>query len=209
MEYVYVVKTTQSNVPKNIQEAMKMSDADLWCKEAMTEIKSLHDLNIYKLVLRSTVRPGQNVISTNCVFKVKENQTYKARLVARGWNQVPGQDCGSTFAPVCRLPSVRMVLAIAAEMDWEVRQLDVNTPFLYSDIEKEVFVAEPPGFETNDNEKVLLVTKLGNSVYGPAQSPGNWFHTIDPVLIPIGFVPLKSDTCIYVCLLYTSPSPRD
>ena len=51
-----------------------------------------------------------------------------------------------------------MVLAIAAEMDWEVRQVDVKTAFLYADIE-EVFVAEPPGFETNDNEKVLLVMK--------------------------------------------------
>ena len=57
-----------------------------------------------------------------------------------------------------------MVLAIAAEMDWEVRQVDVKTAFLYADIE-EVFVAEPPGFETNDNEKVLLVMKLGKSLY--------------------------------------------
>ena len=40
--------------------------------------------------------------------------------------------------------------------------------------------------------------KLGKSLYGLAQSPGNWFHTIDPVLISIGFVPLKSDTCIYI-----------
>ena len=85
-------------------------------------------------------------------FKVKANQTYKARLVAQGWNQVPGQDCGSTFAPVCGLQSVRKVLAIAAEMDWKVRQLDVKTAFLYADIEEEVFLAEPPGVETNDNE---------------------------------------------------------
>ena len=89
-----------------------------------------------------------------------------------------------------------MVLAIAAEMDREVRQLDVKTVFLYADIEEEVFVAEPPGFETNDNKKGLLVMKLGKSLYGLAQSPGNWFHTIDPVLISIGFVPLKSDTGI-------------
>ena len=40
--------------------------------------------------------------------------------------------------------------------------------------------------------------KLGRSLYGLAQSPGNWFHTIDPVLVSIGFVPLKSDTCIYI-----------
>ena len=80
-----------------------------------------------------------------------------------------------------------MVLAIAAEMDWEVRKLDVKTAFLYADIEEEVFVAELPGFGTNDNENVLLVVKLGKILYGLAQSPGKWLHTIDPVLISIGF----------------------
>ena len=80
-----------------------------------------------------------------------------------------------------------MVLAIAAEMDWEVRKLDVKTAFLYADIEEEVFVAELPGFETNDNENVLLVVKLGKILYGLAQSPGKWLHTIDPVLSSIGF----------------------
>ena len=91
-----------------------------------------------------------------------------------------------------------MVLAIAAEMDWEVRQLDVKTAFLYADIEEDVFVAEPPGFETQGKNGVPFVMKLEKSLYGLAQSPGNWFHTIDPVLISIGFVPLKSDTCIYI-----------
>ena len=47
-------------------------------------------------------------------------------------------------------------------------------------------------------KKGLLVMKLGESLYGLAQSPGNWFHTIDPVIISIGFVPLKSDTCFYI-----------
>ena len=115
-----------------------------------------------------------------------------------------------------------MVLAIAAKMDWEVRQLDLKTVFPNADIVEGVFVAEPPEFETNDNENGLMVVKLDKSLYGLAQSPGNWFHAIDPVLISIGFILLKSDTCIYiynhdvviiltlyVCLLYTSPSPRD
>ena len=177
---------------------MELADADLWRVAAENEIESLQDLNVYSLVPRSTVPPGQKVISTKWVFKIKPNKMYKARLVGQGWNQVPGQDCGSTFAPVCRLQSIRMVLAIAAEMDWEVRQLDVKTAFLYADIEEDVFVAEPPGFETQGKNGVPFVMKLGKSLYGLAQSPGNWFHTIDPVLISIGFVPLKSDTCIYI-----------
>ena len=91
-----------------------------------------------------------------------------------------------------------MVLAITAEMDCEVRQLDVKTAFLFAHIEEEVFVAEPQGFETNDTEKRLLVMKHGKSLYGLAQSPGNWFHTTDPVLISIGFGPLEYDKCICI-----------
>ena len=66
-----------------------------------------------------------------------------------------------------------MVLAIAAEINWEARQLDVKTDFLFADIEEEVLVAEPPSFERNDNEKGLQVMNLGKSLYGLAQSPRN------------------------------------
>ena len=62
-----------------------------------------------------------------------------------------------------------MVLAIAAEMDWEVRQLDVKTAFLYADIEEDVFVAEPPGFETEGKNGVPFVMRLGKSLY---KAPG-------------------------------------
>ena len=84
MEFAYTVKTTQPNVPRNFQEAMKMSDADFLREAAEKEIKSLQDLNVYKLVPRSTVLPGQTVIGTKWVFRVKANQTSKALLVAQG-----------------------------------------------------------------------------------------------------------------------------
>ena len=64
-----------------------------------------------------------------------------------------------------------MVLAIAAELNLEVRQLDVKTAFLYADIEEEVYVNAAPGFETTNKDGVQLVTKLGESLYGLAQSP--------------------------------------
>ena len=100
-------------------------------------------------------------------------------MVAQGWNQIPGLDFGSTFAPVCRMQSIRTSLALAAEHNWEVQQLDVKTVFLYAPIKKKVFVAEPSGFETKDKDGGPLVMQLDKSLYGLAQSPGNWFHTID------------------------------
>ena len=66
VEYAYAVKTTQPNV-RNFQDAMKMSDADLWREAAEKEMKSLQDFNVYKLVPRSTVPPGQTVIGTKWV----------------------------------------------------------------------------------------------------------------------------------------------
>ena len=91
-----------------------------------------------------------------------------------------------------------MVLAIAAELNLEVRQIDVKTAFLYADIEEEVYVKTAPGVETTNKDGVQLVMKLKKSLYGLAQSSQNWWKTIDPKLVEIGFVPLKSDSCIYI-----------
>ena len=177
---------------------MKLPEAEVWKEAAQKEIKSLQDLKVYTLVPKFNVPKGQNVIGSKRVFKVKTDNTYKARLVAQGWNQVHGRDCGGTYAPVCRLQSIRMVLAIAAELNLDVRQLDVKTAFLYADIDEEVYVKTAPGFETTDKDGVQLGMKLGKSLYGLAQSPQNWWKTIDPKLIEIGFVPLKSDSSVYI-----------
>ena len=119
-------------------------------------------------------------------------------MVVLGWSQVPGIDCGGTFAPVCRLQSIRMVLAIAVELNYEVYMLDVQTVFLNADVEEEVFVKMAPGYERNNESGVPLVMKLKISLYGLQQSPKNWFSTMDHHLGKIGFRSLKSDPCVYV-----------
>lgn len=207
VEYAYATHSSQLRslsaegtvkVPDSYKEAMQLPEAALW-KEAMKkEMKSLDDLKVYNLVPKTDVPQGQNVIGSKWVFKVKADTTYKARIVAQGWNQIPGRDCGNTYAPVCRLQSIRMVLAIAAEYDLEVHQMDVKTAFLYADLLHKVFVKQAPGFEITRDDGVQLVMKLNKSLYGLAQSPLNWWNTIDPKLVEIGFEPLKSDPCVYL-----------
>ena len=140
------------------------------------------------------VSPRHRVSKSKWVTKLKPDNNRKARLVVQGWNQIPGRDCGSTLVPVCRLHSIRMVLAIAAHFGRE----HVQTAFLCADIKEEVFAEEPPAFKTQCKDGRQLVMALGKSLYGLAQSPGNFFFAIDPVLIAIGFEPLKSDTCVYI-----------
>ena len=76
--------------------------------------------------------------------------------------------------------------------------MDVSTAYLYAGILELVFVEQPPGFEVKDKDGGELVMQLEKSLYGLAQRPGDWFNTIDPALVEIGFVPFQSDTCVYL-----------
>ena len=69
------------------------------------------------------------------MFKVKAERTLKGRVLAQGWGQIPGVDCGCTYAPVCRIQSIRMVLTTAANEDWKILQLDVQTAFLNASVQ--------------------------------------------------------------------------
>src|SRR5258705_12610832 len=90
--------------------------------------------------------------SCKWVYQVKygvngEVTRYKARLVARGFTQVYGQDYQDTFAPVTRLETLRLLLAYAVKEDWEVRQIDVKTAYLYGELDKEIFMEAPDGYD--------------------------------------------------------------
>ena len=106
------------------------------------------------------------------MFKVKPDDLFKSRFYAQGFSQVAGT--GSTYAPVCRIPSVRIVLAIAASHDWNVIQLDVETAFLQSEMKEEVYVKQPVGFEKLDLNGQPYVYKLRKSLY--------WLKQVTPQL---------------------------
>lgn len=197
-QHAYAVHQVQPRTPRSHKEAMADPSAALWRAAEQKEMDSLDELQVYDLVRQSSVRPGVRIYYPQWIFKIKANGTRKARVVVCGTNQVPGRDNGSTFSPVCRPLSVRMTLAIAADKNWEAIHLDVVTAFLYADIEEDVYVHMPPGFVQKDEDGVPLLMKLRKSLYGLGQSSRNWFVTIDPELIALGFTPLKSDTCVYI-----------
>ena len=62
-------------------------------------------------------RADKKSVGTLWVYMIKKDGVYKGQLVVLGWSQVPRIDCGGTFAPMYRLQSIRMVLAIAAELE--------------------------------------------------------------------------------------------
>ena len=83
------------------------------------EAASLKKNNVYTLLLVTSVPAGHKIIGSRWVYKVKADNSHRGRVVVLGWGQSPGIDRGSTFARVCRLQSIRMVLVIAAEYNLE------------------------------------------------------------------------------------------
>ena len=161
-------------IPNTFKEAMTLPAKAHWKAASDKKAASLKKNNVYSLVPATAVPAGHKVIGSRWVYKVKADKSYKGRVVVLGWGQVPGVDYGGTFAPVCRLQSIRMVLAIAAEFDFECWQLDYNTVFLNAKVEEEVYVKRAPGYEEFSNDGVPMVMRLLKSLYGLRQNPRCW-----------------------------------
>ena len=109
----------------------------------------------------------------------------KARLVAKGFSQAEGIDYDQTFAPVARLEAIRMFLAFAAHSNFKVYQMDVKSAFLNGELDEEVYVEQPSGFENQDF--LDYVYYLFKAIYGLKQTPRKWYDTLSSFLIENGF----------------------
>ena len=127
------------------------------------ELRSLHENNTWELV---DLPPGRNVVGCRWVYKIKRKEDgtierYKARLVAKGYSQVMGMDYFETYSPVAKLSSIRLLLAIATQLDLDLQQMDVNTAFLYGELPEEIYMQQPEGFEDDSGR----VCKLRKGIY--------------------------------------------
>ena len=125
------------------KEAMNGSDRAKWKDSIIDEMESLTDNHTWELVRKEELDDMPNIIDTKWVFKVKRDATgklekYKSRLCARGFNQVEGLDYEETFAPVVRLPTIRLMLSLAVTHNLTITQMDVVTAYLYSKLDKVV-----------------------------------------------------------------------
>jgi hypothetical protein len=121
---------------------------------------------------------GKQPVGCKWVFTIKHTpegkvDRYKARLVAKGYTQTYGIDYEETFAPVAKMNSVRTLISCAVNLDWEIYQMDVKNAFLHGDLQEEIYMEIPPGFETSQTTGKVL--RLHRSLYGLKQSPRAWF----------------------------------
>eukprot|EP00253_Pinus_taeda_P003747 PITA_03747 len=116
---------------------------------------------------------GKTTLNNKWVYRLKEEdggkQRYKARLVVKGFAQKKGIDFDEIFSPVVKMTSIRTILSLVSAEDLHLEQLNVKTTFLHGDLEEEIYMQQPQGYEVEGKEK--LVCRLKKSLYGLKQAP--------------------------------------
>jgi hypothetical protein len=128
---------------------------------------------------------NKNVIGKKWVFRNKLNEDgqvtrNKARLLCKRYAQIEGTDFEETFSPVARMEAIHLRLAYACSKNVKVYQMDVKSAFLNGELEKEVYIEQPEGFQLSENTN--YVCKLKKALYGLKQAPRAWYSKLDKYL---------------------------
>ena len=124
---------------------------------------------------------GEHIIGTKWIFRNKTDEEgnvirNKARLVAQGYSQMEGVDYNEKFAPVARMESIRILLALSCQLKFNLYQIDVKTAFLNGLLKEDVYVAQPKGFiDPHFSDHVLYLNK---AFYGLKQASRAWYDRL-------------------------------
>lgn len=168
-----------------------------WEKAMREELTSIESNGTWVLC---DLPKGHKPIGLKWVYKLKKDPDgaivkHKARLVTKGYVQRQGVDFDEVFAPVARMESVRLLVALAAEFKWKIHHMDVKSAFLNGDLNEEVYVCQPPGFEvTGEDSKVY---RLKKALYGLKQAPRACNSKLDATLSDLGFERCPSESGLY------------
>ena len=204
------------NEPATYEAALRSSQAREW-EEAMRQewqvllenhtfdaVQGTHTFGADRDQVRRHTEGSGEPIGCKWVYRRKINPDgstrYKAGLVIKGYAQKEGIDYDETYAPVSKMTTVRLLLALSAQHGWNVDHMDVVTAFLNPKIDRNnIHMATPPGIEWLEpcmpDGRVLLLRK---ALYGLKQAPRLWFEDINGYLQSLGFRQSAEDPNLYL-----------
>ena len=135
-------------------------------------------------------------------MRIKKNaageiEKYKARLVVKGFTQIYGVDYYEIYAPVAKLASFRLILAVLACNGWVVDTFNFDSAYLNSKLgeEETIFLEQPVGHATADRKKYMW--RLLKMLYGLQQGAKNWYDALHKALVELGFTRTEADHGVF------------
>ncbi|CAI7737554.1 unnamed protein product, partial [Closterium sp. NIES-53] len=156
--------------PRSYAEAIEGPYSSQWQAAIDAEMASWKSTGTY---VDEVPPPGANILSGMWIFRVKRPPgsppVFKARYVARGFSQRQGVDYFQTFSPTLKMTTLRVLLHVAAQRDYELHSLDFSTAFLQGSLHEEIWLRRPPGFTGSFPPGTQW--SLRRPVYGLRQAP--------------------------------------
>ena len=180
--------------PTTFSQATKLPE---WQQAMAAEFEALMANGTWSLCPRP---PNRKIIRNKWVYRLKQKadgsiDRHKARLVAKGFDQEDGIDYTETFNPVIKPTTIRVLLALAVQFSWSIRQLDVSNAFLHGSLLEEVFMEQQHAFidPTHPNH----VCRLHKALYGLKQAPCAWYTRLRLSLVHLGFTESLVDASLF------------
>lgn len=185
-----------------LHEALKAPDRDEFLKAMQQEVKDHEERGHWELVSKSDIPEGTIILPAVWAMRRKRrittNEVYKwkARLNVHGGKQVKNVHYWETYSPVVKWSSIRLFLMIAAIKKWHTRQIDFVLAYPHADIETDMYMEIPRGFESQ-GPKGTQCLKLKKNLYGQKQAGQIWNKFLHKGLTDIGFEQSTVDECVY------------
>ncbi|CAI7796553.1 unnamed protein product [Closterium sp. NIES-53] len=183
--------------PRSYAEAIEGPYSSQWQAAMDAEMASWKSTGTY---VDEVPPPGANIVSGMWIFRVKRPPgsppVFKARYVARGFSQRQGVDYFQTFSLTPKMTTLRVLLHVAAQRDYELHSLDFSTAFLQGSLHEEIWLHRPPGFTGSFPPGTQW--SLRRPVYGLRQAPREWHDTLRTTLAALGFAPSTADPSLFL-----------
>ncbi|CAI5994007.1 unnamed protein product [Closterium sp. NIES-65] len=183
--------------PRSYAEAMAGPYSSQWQSAMDAEMASWKSTGTF---VDAVPPPGANIVSGMWIFRVKRPPgsppVFKARYVARGLSQRQGVDFFQTFSPTPKMTTLRVLLHVAAQRDYELHSLDFSTAFLQGRLHEEIWLRRPPGFTGSFPPGTQW--SLRRPVYGLRQAPREWHDALRTTLAALGFAPSTADPSLFL-----------
>jgi Reverse transcriptase (RNA-dependent DNA polymerase) len=155
---------------------------------------------IWKVMDRKSIPEGRKLIGNKWVFQEKQNGVFRARLVPLGYFQIAGIDFSENYSPVVDDLNFRLILLLIAKLKLKAWSLDVETAFLHGDLDEDIYMKIPDGFEESKRlkEEENRVLKLKKSLYGLVQAARLWNRKFEDKIVNLGFKKNNIDPCVFL-----------
>ena len=201
-EIAFVTSTmSDPDEPQSFQEAWWDPDLisrEKWREAIRLEFKKMLDMGVWRHVKRNDRPNDRRLVGCRWVFKVIRNGVYRARLVAKGFSQIPGVDFKDNYSPVVNDVTFRTVVARMIIENMKGKVVDIDNAFLNGDLEHEIYMKIPEGYDEVinpgvDKEDCLILQK---AIYGLVQAARQFWKKIVDKMQEGGFKLSEADPCM-------------